>query len=263
MIKYGIKIWSINKDWFHEAIDLSKQGKIDFGELYIVPNSFELKELEVLKQMPFSVHAPHYTHGFNVFELSEEQINVFNNQVTKTADFLNSNFIILHPGVGKDRNIFKKNSSKLTDKRILMETMLNTGFVGKGGNRLGEGVRCFGYSKEQLKFIHDECGFDICLDLSHVTASAAFQKIKYKDFIKSLIVELSPSYFHISGQHEDSEEDEHLNISDGDIDMKWIKTILTDLAETKDIYLVFETPKTGVGLENDIKNIEFFKNLKI
>lgn len=261
MIKYGIKIWSINKELFKPAVNLFKQGKIDFGELYIVPDSFELKELEVLKQMPFEVHAPHFTHKFNLLELDDSKIQLFKNQVIKTADFLKSRFIVMHPGVGASKEIFKKNSAKIDDRRILIEAMAVVGFVGQGGNKLDEGVPCYGHSEEQLKFIKQECGFNICFDISHIIAGAVSQKLDYKDFIESLLQTLQPVYFHISGGNEQSEEDEHLNIFEGDFDIKWIKNTLLQYSKDKDIYLVFETPKIGDGLYNDMKNIEYFKEL--
>lgn len=267
MLKYGLKIWSTNKNWFTEAVNLFKQGKVGFGELYIVPNSFELKELAVLRQMPFFVHSPHYTHGFHLFDLTEEKVKLFKEQVLRTAEFLQSIFIILHPGIGESTEVFQENSAKIFDARILIENMPKLGFVGLGGNKLGEGVLCFGYSLEQLRFIHQECGFNICLDFDHALASAASQKLEYKEFISSLIDTLHPFYFHISGGHQQSKEDEHLNVFEGGFDMKWVKDILLQLAKERDeaskgdIYLVFETPKKGEHLENDIKNIDYFKSL--
>jgi len=261
MIKYGIKIWSTNKEWFQPAVDLFKQSKIDFGEIYLVPDSFRLKELEILKQMPFEVHAPHFTHGFNLLELNDNQIQLFKNQVIATADFLKSRFIIVHPGIGDSKDVFKKNSAEVADKRVLIESMAKIGFVGQGGNKLDEGVECFGHSIAQLRFIKQECGFNICLDISHIIAGAVSQKLEYKDFIESLLNTLQPFYFHISGGRINCEYDEHLNIFDGDFDIKWIKKTLLRHSKDKDIYLVFETPKTGNGLDNDIKNIQYFKEL--
>jgi len=263
MIKYGIKIWSINKERFQPAVDLYKQNRIDFGEIYLVPSAVPLENLEVLKQMPFELHAPHFTHKFNLMELDDRQLQIFKNQVIKTADFLNSQFIVVHPGIGDSKEIFKKNSAKIFDKRVLIETMAVIGFVGQGGNKIDEGVVCFGHSQEQLQFINKECGFGICLDLAHSIAAAVSVGVDYKDFLMSLINSLQPIYFHISGGYENSEEDEHLNIFDGNLDIKWIKKTLLNYSKDKDIYLVFETPKTGNGLENDIKNIDYFRTLEI
>lgn len=261
MIKYGLKIWSTDKKWFISSVDLFKQGKVDFGELYIVPGSFELEELASLKQMPFSLHGPHFIHGFNLLGLTDEQVKLFQEQVLKTADFLNSPFIVVHPGVGDSKEAFRENSAKIADKKVLIETMAKIGFVGQGGNKIDEGVVCFGHSKEQLEFIRQECGFEICLDMAHSTAAASSLGIPYKEFLRSLVDSLNPSYFHISGGYEKEKEDKHLDVFEGNLDIKWIKGLLEKKAKQRDIYLVFETPKTGGALENDIKNIDYFKSL--
>ncbi|MFH1841401.1 MAG: TIM barrel protein [Candidatus Nealsonbacteria bacterium] len=250
MIKYGIKLWSINKECFKEAVELFEKGKIDFIELYIVPDSFELKEFEIFKDIPTILHTPHLAHNFNVFDLQEAQIEIFKNQVVKTADFLNSSFIILHSGIGQSKEIFQKNTSLIQDKRILIENLPKISL----DDRI-----CFGYSLEQLEFIK-ECGFDVCLDLGHAVKSATSQKLDYKYFIESLISKLKPFYFHISGVEKDKEKDKHLNLFEGNFDLRWMKDVLVDLANERDIYLVFEVPKTEDNLENYIKNIEYFKS---
>ncbi len=251
MIKYGLKIWTTNKPYFEEASRLFKAGKVDFAELYIVPDSFELEELKVLKEMPIVIHSTHFEHNFNVFGLNSEKIKLFKTQVVKTADFLKSQFIILHPGIGDSQEIFKKKVKGIYDKRILIENMPKIAFGGEV---------CFGHSAEQLNFIR-KCGFDICFDFAHAIPSAFSQNLNYKDFIKPLIETLQPFYFHISGGWRNSQEDEHLNLFEGDFDLNWIKKALTDLAQDKEIYLVFEVPKNKNNLENDIKNINYFKNL--
>lgn len=255
MIKYGLKIWSTNKNWFEKAVALFKQGKIDFLELYIVPDSFELKELEVLKQIPTMIHSPHCGHNFNLFELDDSKIRLFKNQVIKTANFLNSQFIILHAGVGKSKAVFQKNIAKISDKRLIVENMPKIGFVGVDNPG---GLLCFGYSLEHLQFIKQKCGFNICLDFAHATATTALEGSDNKDFIRSLLTELEPYYFHISGGKKDNPIDQHLNLYEGDFDVQWAKKILLHLAKEKALYLVFETPKIGKDLENDIKNINYF-----
>lgn len=251
MIKYGIKIWSINKEWFPQAVELIKQGRVDFVELYIVPHSFKREDLEVLKQVPVTIHAPHWQHNFNVFELNNAKIELFKEEVIGAADFLKSRHIVVHAGVGESKEVFKENISKIHDKRILIENMPKMAIDGR---------TCFGYSLEQLKFIKEVSGLDFCFDFAHASKSALSQNLHYQKFIKSLLTELKPYYFHICGATLDNEEDEHLNLFEGDLDIIWVKKTLTDLAKSKDIYLVFEVPK-GKDLENDIKNINYFKNL--
>lgn len=258
MIKYGIKLWSVNKIWFEEAVRLCQMNKVDFVELYIVPDSLNLGELKLLKQITVFVHNTHCGHHFNLFELNEEKIKFFQDQVLKTADFLESRFIVVHPGVGESSKVFRENIVKIKDPRILIENMPKIGFVGV---LAPEGALCFGHSKEQLEFIHQECGFDICLDFVHSVAAAVSQRIEYKGFINSLITALNPYYFHISGGHTSNPYDEHLDVFEGNFDMQWIKGMLLELAREKDIYLVFETPKKGPAFQNDIKNIHYFKSL--
>ena len=252
MIKYGLKIWTTNKDSFREVFELFKKGMIDFVELYIVPDSFLPKELEVFKKIPTIIHSMHEEHNFNIFKLQDSQIELFENQVVKTADFLKSRLIILHGGVGESGEIFKKNIAKIYDKRISIENMPKIAIYGK---------TCFGYSLEQLKFIKEECGFNICLDFGHAIKSAVSRKLDYKNYIKSLIYHLKSSYFHLSGGEKNNEKDEHLNLFEGDFDAVWIKKTLENLAKNQSIHLIFETPKSKNNLENDIKNIDYFKNL--
>lgn len=245
-----MKLWTTNeKDDLREAIELFKSGKIDFLELYIVPDSFGLAELEILREIPTIIHSPHCEHNFNVFELASSQIELFKTQVVKTADFLNSQFIIVHSGVGQSPEAFKKNIDMLFDKRILIENMPKVAL----DDRI-----CFGCTLEQLEFIKKECGFDICLDFGHAIKSAVSQGLAYKEFVKTLASKLNPFYFHISGGDTNNEKDKHLDLFEGDIDIKWISNTLAGLK--KDIYLVFETPKKE-GLKNYLKNIDYFKRL--
>lgn len=258
MFKYGIKLWSANKEWFKEAVKVTKEGKVDFVEIYLVPDSFSLADFEILKKnnIPITLHAPHTTHNFNLFNLTEKSLDIWQNQILKTADYLQSQFIVVHPGTGDSKEIFKQESAKIKDPRVLMENMPQKGFIEQTG-----GVICFGYSKEQLEFIRQECGFEICFDVCHAVASVAFQKIDAKEFICDCIKTFEPHYFHISGGNIGDEIDKHLNVWESNFDFSWLKKKLADIASNKDLDLVFETPKTGKGLENDIKNINYFKNI--
>lgn len=254
MFKFGLKIWSINKESFSEAVALFRQGIVDFIEFYLVPDSFELSDFEIFKQnnIPITIHAPHTKHDFDVCNLNEKNLSVWQNQILKVADFFGSQFIIIHAGVGDSKEIFQQESAKIKDPRLLIENMPKIGLRKKV---------CFGYSLKELRFIKRECGLNICLDLAHAFKSAISEEFNYKSFIHSLIVELEPFYFHISGGRQSNGTDEHLNLFEGDFDIKWLKSILGQLAKTKILYLVFEVPKDKDGLENDIKNIVYFQEI--
>jgi len=58
-----------------------------------------------------------------------------------------------------------------------------------------------------------------------------------------------------------STKDEHLNLWEANFDVKWIKSKLEDIAKEKDVFLVFEVPKSGNDLKNDVENIDYLKNL--
>ncbi len=254
-IKFGLKLWSIDsKDLFEESVQLFERKEIDFMELYIVPDSLVLGESDILnnlKNIPTTIHSPHAEHNFNVFTLDDSKIELFKNQVIKTADFLGSKFMVVHAGTGDSYEIFKEKIEKIKDKRILIENMAKVGTNDE---------LCFGYSSEQLKFIRN-LGFNFCLDFSHAIKSATSQNLDYKEFIKKLIFELDPSYFHICNGKMNIVKDEHRDLFDGEFDLKWIKNILLKLGEKKDVYLVFETPKGENGLLNDIKNMEYFRSI--
>lgn len=254
-IKFGLKLWSTNsEEMFEEAVGLFEKKVIDFIELYIVPDSFVLGKadfLNDLKNIPTTIHCPHTEHNFDIFTLNDSRIELFKEQVIKTADFLGSKFIIVHAGIGESEAIFKENIRKINDKRILIENMPKVGINDE---------LCFGYSYSQLKFIKD-CGFDFCLDVAHAIKSSISQKVDYKEFIKKLILDFEPFYFHISNGGINNEKDEHKNLFNGEFNIKWIKEVLVKLGEKNDIYLVFETPKGENELLNDVKNMEYFRSI--
>lgn len=252
MIKYGIKLWAINENYFSEAVGFYKNGLIDFIELYIVPDKVSKRRLNVFKDIPVQIHAPHSLHNFNIFELDKEKINLFKNQVIKIADFLNSKYIVLHAGIGNDSKIFKKNIKKIYDRRIIIENNPKIAL----DDRI-----CFGYSYKQLKFIKKQCKLNICLDIAHAIKSAISQKKDYKKYLKTLIKILNPDYFHISDGLLTHEKDEHLNLGKGHFDLKWIKDILVGFSKSKNISIVFEVPKNKHNLKNDITNKKFYELL--
>jgi len=253
-IKYGLKIWSVDQDQlFKEAAQLFSKGEIDFMEIYIVPDSITPEKYDVLKNLnniPITIHAPHIAHGFDVFRLNNQKIKLFKEQIIKIADSFNSKFIVVHAESGDSFEVFKESIDKIRDKRILIENMPKFGI---------DNEICFGHSYEQLKLIKDS-GINLCLDFGHAIRSAISQKLDYKEFIKKIISELNPSYFHICNGKMDAKED-HRSLFDGEFDIKWLKKTLFKLKEEKDVYLVFETPKGGNGLENDLKNINYFRSI--
>lgn len=254
MIKYGLKIWSTNDDCFPEALKYCRNNLVDFIELYLVPGVSLNNARKILAGAPVQIHAPHDEHGFDIFKLNEEMAAQFKNLVIGAADFFGSRYIVVHAGLGRDTAIFKENIKKISDRRIIIENMPK--------QALNDAL-CFGYSLAQLEFIKKECGLDICLDFGHAIGSAASQGIDYKKFLDDLVSVLNPTYFHLCGGFSGAIKDEHLNLDEGNFDLFWIKNKLNEISRQRDIYLVFEVPKAGEDLANDLRNIEYFKNLEV
>jgi endonuclease IV len=250
MIKYGIKLWNVNTDLFAEARSLMEKGVNDLIELYILPGEINYSELSKLKGFKVEIHCPHSGHEFDIFKIQKEQIDFFNKQIKKVADYFDSEFIIVHAGQGDDNIIFKEKINKIKDKRILIE---NKPYMG-----INKEI-CYGYSLEQLKFVK-ECGYEICLDIGHAIKSAKSQNLDYKEFLKILIKELKPLYYHVSDGDYNTDLDEHMNLGEGNYDLQWIKKEI-EKSKEKNTYIIFEVPKDKSNLGNDIRDIIYYKNL--
>jgi hypothetical protein len=249
LIKYGLKLWTNDDNLFDEAVSLFKKEQFDFLELYHNANEeFDFRDLEKLKKIPTTVHAFHQD-GFHEFKFNSKELEIWN-KTKELADYFNSERIVVHAGKARNIDDFRSNLSKIDDPRILIENMAGLDVYGN---------LTFGYNLENLKKIQKEK--EICFDLEKVIKSACYQRIDYKKFIEDCLRELKPNYFHISGGDFRSVKDEHLNLQEANFDLKWIKDKLNKLFQEKDIFLVFEVPKNESDLENDIKNMNYFKNI--
>ncbi len=73
MYKIGLKIWSINTDYYYdEAIRLYNDGVYDYIGLYVVPNTTDTIEKWKKLDIPFIVHCPHFAHGFNLAKIEKK-----------------------------------------------------------------------------------------------------------------------------------------------------------------------------------------------
>lgn len=75
MYKIGLKLWSINTDYYYdEAIRLYNDGVYDYIELYVVPNMTDTIEKWKKLDIPFIVHCPHFAHGFNLAKIENKDL---------------------------------------------------------------------------------------------------------------------------------------------------------------------------------------------
>lgn len=250
MIHHGVKLWSNNDNpLFIQAAALCANKVFDFVELYIVPGSFNSAKFTVLQNIPVTLHATHEAHGFNLAQKNNTNKKILQ-EVFRFADFLNAQRIILHPGSGGNIQTTKDYLQNIKDKRILIENM-PAQVMPEFGSEM-----CIGASIEEVKQILS-LGFDFCLDFGHAVAASVAFNVPYQEYIANFM-KLSPTYFHASDDRGQFPYDEHLNLGEGIIDYAWIKTHLLKLPQS---WLVFETPKEGNDLANDVKNIDYFRNL--
>ena len=77
-----------------------------------------------------------------------------------------------------------------------------------------------GHDSDQLKLLMGS-KFNFCLDLNHAIKAAISLDLPYQDFITELL-KLNPKVFHIADGQLDIEQDEHLNIGQGNYDFKFL-----------------------------------------
>lgn len=254
MIKYGLKIWSSNINLFDDITNRYKKGEFDFVELYSNSDfAHDYVNLEKLKSVPvMGIHIGNLNSaGFHTFFLRDDQKAAWQMTV-ELADFFNSPRIIVHPAVEHTKETFWENLEKIDDPRILIESMPVVSPFG------GE-ERKFGTKLTDLREIRKRK--EICLDITKFIKACVFHKIDYKSELMLALTELLPVYFHISGCVIDNPIDQHDNMWDANFDMTWVRQILEEYSKDKIIYLVFETPKIADNIDNDIKNIEYFKSI--
>lgn len=248
MIKFGLKLWSSNAETaFISAARLVNSGQADFVELYHNPAaSWDEAKFSILKSVPVTIHNTH-SQGWHEFQIGSEQLAMWQGTV-RLADYYGSDVIVVHPGQVVNFEVFSETLKKFDDSRIYIENMAGLDLYGKN---------VFARTLPELKQL---AGIKpICFDFEKAVKSAAFQKIDYQKFIDECLVELQPRYFHISGGDKNNPVDQHQNLSEANFDIDWIARRLYEHATDSDCRLVFETPKKGDDLENDVANIDFFK----
>lgn len=248
MLNFGLKLWTSNSTAsFESASGMLAKKEADFIELY--NNSdfpFDFDKFNIIKNLPVTIHNDN-NHGFHEFTVGAEQLKIWE-QTLKLADFFNSKHIVVHSGRGPTFEDFLNNLKKIDDLRILIENM--PGFDMFGIKMYASEIAVL----RQIKTVKE-----ICFDLEKAIKAACYWRLDYKEYIDICLQEFKPFYFHISGGSKDSSNDEHKNLWEADFDFEWLGKKIGRIAERKDAYLVFETPKVDDDLNNDLKNFNFLK----
>ena len=252
MIRYGLKLWSRNRNLFDEAVERFSNKEFDFIELgHYPPEPLNFEALAKLKEIPVTVHQPNDA-AFHELIATDELLSIWRDTLA-LADFFKSPTIIIHTGKKHTAESFFENLKKIDDPMIIVEN--------SPGRDLFN-YPMFGQHLEDLKRISEKK--PICLDLQKAVSAAFHQKLDYKTYIEEVLKTIKPVYFHISGCKREGPEDPiflHGDLWDDDTDWTWIKKQLNAYAAEVRAPLVFETPKEKNTLANDIKNIEFFRSL--
>lgn len=251
MYKLGLKLYSTNTGaYFEEAERLYKEGYCDYVEIYVVPDSLDtLAKWETL-EIPFTIHAPHFGHGFNLAFPENMKYNLeLYHQAKYFADRLNADYIIFHGG---NRGTIESTASQLAsfdESRAIIE---NLPFHTIKGDK-----RYFGATPDEINFIKESAICDFCFDIGHAVCSANSQGFDPYSYIESF-VELDPVMFHISGIKDiSSPVDSHLSLPSGQLDPKRIRSILPTRAKVS-----LETTKKSENNLNDFeKDVIWMRSL--
>lgn len=237
MYKIGLKLWSINTNYYYdEAIRLYNDGVFDYIELYVVPDSLDtIKKWETLN-IPFIIHCPHFAHGFNLAKNEKKESNFkIYQQVKKFADELNARYIIFHGGIDGKVEETAKQLASFNEPRTLIENKPMVALPNKMG-----GEYCRGYNLDEIKLIKEtaKCGF--CLDFGHAICSANAQGKNVYEYCKEFM-QFEPRMFHLTDNKDiTSPYDTHLHLGTGTLDIDRIKNMLPE-----DAIITLETDKNS------------------
>jgi sugar phosphate isomerase/epimerase len=237
MYKFGLKLWSTNKNYIDSVIKLYELGLYSYIELFAVPNSYKnfIKLWQNLK-IPYVIHAAHSMTGLNLAKREFFQNNIL---LAKEAfDFvesLNSQFVIFHPGINGDIKETCYQLNKLINKKIIDINKIlveNKPYYG-----IQDNIICVGSRPEEIEFIIKNTGVGFCFDIAHAIHSANAHKENIFEFIDQFN-QFDPKMYHISDGDFSGVLDEHKNIGDGNFDFKKILNLLS-----KDSFVTIETKK--------------------
>jgi len=243
-MKFGIKIWSTNNKLIECAKSEFSKNSFDFIELSAITNSFNKSILSNLQGIPTVIHCDNNNVSFANKKLYQENVEA-TRESQKFADFLDSKYIILHPGHNGTIENVNDFLSSFNDDRFCIENM--------PGKTVDLKYYNVGRTYEEIKKINIH---RYCLDLSHAVKSAITLNLDVFENIRNLL-KLNPEIFHISDGVTDNEVDEHLNIGEGNYN---IGKIIDLIGRDNDKYITLETPKENYDdLDVDILNVKRLK----
>jgi deoxyribonuclease-4 len=251
----GLKLWSINRNYFEEAKRLVAEKQCAYIELYTLPKSYkEFAALWKLIDIPYVIHAPHFVHGMNLAAVECKNSNrLLAEEAFAFADLLNAKHVIFHPGfAGKDDEIIRQLNqwSENWKQKILIE---NKPYCSIND----ENLIANGHSPEVIQKIKYETEIGFCFDIGHGICSANSRNIDPYEIISDF-EKLDPVMYHISDNEIDSPIDQHKHLGQGNYNFKQIFERI-DMMKPISIETVKNHEDSLLDFEEDIN---FLKNVR-
>jgi endonuclease IV len=260
MREYGICLESIDfskkPDFVDRVLKIVKDGIFDFVQLIVIPNSYDDNHAiveEKMKDIRTVIHAPYRPQEIDVGNKDAFESNINNlKDSQKFADLLQTDIIILHPGVGDGEKYLCETIRQfcmINDSRITVENLPYN----------PNGYKLHGATPENIKRIIDETNCKFCFDFSHaICAANSLERNFYDDFAKYNA--LNPVLYHLSDGDSSATIDEHLHFGLGNYD---IKRILKDFTFVNSSIALETRGHESAGVDPWIKDIDYLKNLEL
>jgi len=240
-MKIGLKLWSTNDNYIASAKELFSAGVFDFIELYVVPGSFaQYKDVWKSSGIPFTLHAPHTAHGFNLAlrEKAASNLELFR-EVAAFADHLAASSIIVHPGIegelASTLDQLANFKQTLKSETVALLTLENKPYLS-----LYDTI-CRGSTVDEVNAILLATGFHFCLDIGHAIKTALYHKQDYLNYLDQFFT-LNPSMIHLSDGHLDNCYDQHFSLGSGSFDLP---AIMQRIHQKSISTLILETSKSS------------------
>lgn len=250
----GLKLHSTNIDnYYQEAKKLYDQKIFDYIELFTIPNSIETIKIWKQLNIPYIIHAPYFSYGFNLADKENYQQNLkIYHEVKEFADELNAKYIIFHGGVEGSYKETIRQLNSFNENRVLIENKPLVAY-----EYLGRDYKCIGYSPEEIKKIKNETGCGFVLDFGHAICSANSQKKDIYNYCHQFN-QLKPDMYHLSDSKDTtSPYDDHSHLGKGQMDLKIINNLIFNNS-----MVTIETPKDYPNNLEDFKeDINVLKNI--
>lgn len=237
--------------FFPDSIDVARKLQHDADYFEIMAKRSERKIIESFQGLNAPVmvfHTEHMLFGVNAADRKKREHNMEAVRFAQEmADQFGSRFIIVHPGIKGDMysmdniiDFFKD----LDDKRIITENMPYI------GDFKGLDLETFGRLPEEMRIITKSAGIGFCLDFEHMWAASFGYNMDPVELAREFIG-MRPAMYHMADSIMGRNTDSHLNIGDGDADIRLYKSMIPDTA-----MISLETHPDPKKMLNDLKFME-------